>query len=231
MNHHPGKSCMKCACFILMICSSFNSSQTVILPIQALKDYLPTDVLQVNVYQKQTTLVRNYLYTDCETSIRLVMAKQYADPLCFEFLALKSELGPTYPLQINKADLVVFSDTPRLLGCTAFNTSDHRTIRGKIMLLSRGSCQFEEKIWHAQQAGAKGVILMNNVDGPLFKASGSKTRNIKIPSVLMSKQDSLVLMRHAHTLQSFSMKQLPLDKQATYKLLFLGAKVKNLVLV
>lgn len=203
------------------------------IPIQALDDYLPSDLFHVQMYQKTTTLVRNYMQASYEVSLRLTMNDQYRDPRSFEFLGLKSDFGPSYPVQIKHSDVVVFADTPRLIGCTEYNKkTDHPIIQGKVLLLSRGTCQFEDKVWHAQQAGAKAVILMNNVEGGIFRASGSKQRNIKIPSVMLSKRDSLVLMKYAHTLQSFSMTQLlSVDPQASYKMLFLGEKVQNLILI
>eukprot|EP00986_Skeletonema_menzelii_P002423 scaffold652_cov142-Skeletonema_menzelii.AAC.10 len=56
-----------------------------------------------------------------------------------------------------------------------------------IVLIDRGTCVFTVKVNNAQKRGAAGVIVIDNVDGPLFPMQGSDTT--KIPSVLITKKD------------------------------------------
>lgn len=61
-------------------------------------------------------------------------------------------------------------------------------VNGKIALIDRGTCTFVEKVRHAQQAGAKAVIIINNVAGNPIPMGGSDP-NINIPVVMVSLED------------------------------------------
>ena len=63
---------------------------------------------------------------------------------------------------------------------------------GKIALVRRGICTFIEKAKEAQNAGAIGVIIMNNVDDDLINMSGTDD-SIVIPAVMISKTDGDLL--------------------------------------
>ena len=63
-------------------------------------------------------------------------------------------------------------------------------INGKIALIDRGTCFFVDKIRAAQTAGAIGVIMVNNVDGPPIVMGGSgDASDIKIPGVMIARAD------------------------------------------
>ncbi|MDQ7828017.1 MAG: S8 family serine peptidase [Armatimonadota bacterium] len=49
--------------------------------------------------------------------------------------------------------------------CTATDPTPAVSVRGKIALIARGACTFTEKITNAQNAGAVGVLIYNNVAG------------------------------------------------------------------
>ncbi len=59
---------------------------------------------------------------------------------------------------------------------------------GKIALIRRGVCTFIEKVKSAQDAGAIGAIIMNNVDDALINMSGDDD-SIVIPAVMISQAD------------------------------------------
>ncbi|MGB1210242.1 MAG: thrombospondin type 3 repeat-containing protein [Lacinutrix venerupis] len=63
---------------------------------------------------------------------------------------------------------------------------------GKIALIRRGTCTFIEKVKAAQNAGAIGVIIMNNVDEPLINMSGDDN-TITIPAVIISQTDGDII--------------------------------------
>jgi minor extracellular serine protease Vpr len=65
-------------------------------------------------------------------------------------------------------------------------------VRGKIVLMERGEITFTEKVLHAQQHGAKAVIIYNNVKGNF---AGSLQIPIDIPAVSISKKDGLALIK------------------------------------
>ncbi|MEG0188000.1 MAG: T9SS-dependent M36 family metallopeptidase [Algoriella sp.] len=70
-------------------------------------------------------------------------------------------------------------------GCGTFtNTTE---ITDKIAVIYRGDCSFSIKVKNAQNAGAKGAIIVNNVDG-MINMSGDDT-TITIPAIAISKAD------------------------------------------
>ena len=67
-------------------------------------------------------------------------------------------------------------------------------VAGNIAFVRRGSCNFDDKIFHAQEAGAVAVVIANNVEGPLVAAGGDgivedELVDIAVPVLFISKQD------------------------------------------
>jgi hypothetical protein len=90
------------------------------------------------------------------------------------------------------SNIVLVNDgtaTPTL-GCSALTNA--AAISGKIALIRRGSCTFVIKVKAAQDAGAIGVIMMNNIDGQPIPMGGDDP-TITIPSVMISKEDGDIL--------------------------------------
>ena len=98
---------------------------------------------------------------------------------CFPTTAFGPAIG-----SIMTADLVLANDgvAPNSDGCTALNS-----MTGKIALIRRGACTFVTKVKGAQDAGAIGVIVMNNVAGTPV-AMGGTDATITIPSVMVSQE-------------------------------------------
>ena len=59
-------------------------------------------------------------------------------------------------------------------------------VNGKIVLVDRGICTFVQKVANAQAAGAKGVIVANNVEGGALSPLGGVDPSIVIPSMGIS---------------------------------------------
>lgn len=90
-------------------------------------------------------------------------------------------------------DLVLVNDgtaTPSL-GCSP--PTNAASISGKIALIRRGDCTFVIKIKNAQDAGAVGVIMINNIDGQPIPMGGDDP-SITIPSAMISKADGDLLL-------------------------------------
>lgn len=61
---------------------------------------------------------------------------------------------------------------------------------GKIVLIDRGTCYFDAKVFNAQQKGAIGVIVVDNLEENTFSlGQASVGASVKIPSVLIKKLD------------------------------------------
>ena len=84
------------------------------------------------------------------------------------------------------SDLVLADDGTGVTedGCTALNNSTD--IDGKIAVIRRGDCPFVDKVNNAQNAGAIGVIIVNNVAG-LPINQGGEDSGITIPTVMISR--------------------------------------------
>lgn len=76
------------------------------------------------------------------------------------------------------------------LACSAL-TND---LTGKIALIYRGTCQFGTKALQAQNAGAVGVIIVNNSPAaPIPMGAGNDGANVTIPVVMISQADGAAL--------------------------------------
>ncbi len=74
--------------------------------------------------------------------------------------------------------------------CSAI--SNPGAVSGKIAVVDRGTCNFTVKVRNAQDAGAIGVIVVNNVAGPPPGMAGSDA-TITIPSVSIAQTDGAAI--------------------------------------
>ncbi|KAI7874747.1 hypothetical protein K492DRAFT_115955, partial [Lichtheimia hyalospora FSU 10163] len=56
----------------------------------------------------------------------------------------------------------LYQDDERLLGCNPYTEQDKELIKGRVLIVSRGSCTFFSKALWAQDAGATAVVFVNN---------------------------------------------------------------------
>jgi hypothetical protein len=66
-------------------------------------------------------------------------------------------------------------------------------VAGKIVLADRGECAFATKLINAQNAGAIGVIIANNVEAILPPIMGGSAADVTIPAVSISLADGNAL--------------------------------------
>ncbi len=85
----------------------------------------------------------------------------------------------------NLALAVDGSASPSLLCNPVANVSE---VTGRIAVVDRGTCNFTVKVKHAQNAGAIGVVVVNNVPGPPIGMGGTDN-TIVIPSLLITQED------------------------------------------
>ncbi|KAJ8526151.1 hypothetical protein ON010_g15029 [Phytophthora cinnamomi] len=90
---------------------------------------------------------------------------------------------------------------------------DTKQVRGKIVLVARGTCTFAEKALRLQNAGAAGVVVVNskaaysrypNRKYSLADDKRGLGRYVTIPVVLVSREDATQLHRHASLKRLFS---------------------------
>jgi hypothetical protein len=102
----------------------------------------------------------------------------------------EADFGPAVtnpPLTGQVAAVKLQADSPGS-ACTAFNADNAAAVKGKIALLSRGTCGFAVKVKNAQDAGAIGVIVADNAPGAVAGMGGFDP-SITIPAVRVTQAD------------------------------------------
>ncbi|MDC8785711.1 PA domain-containing protein [Roseateles koreensis] len=102
-----------------------------------------------------------------------------------------ASFGPTIASPSSLGSLAVMS-AANPLGCTAFSAADTAAVNGKVAIIDRGTCAFVIKVKNAQNAGAVGVLVADNVDAALSGLGGSDT-SITIPSARITKANGTLL--------------------------------------
>lgn len=86
---------------------------------------------------------------------------------------------------------LVKPDTSNSIGC---NPIPANSMTGKFAMIFRGSCQFSDKALNAQNAGAMGIIIVNNVPGgPVGMAAGTVASSVTIPVLMISQADGAAI--------------------------------------
>lgn len=90
-------------------------------------------------------------------------------------------------------ELVVVNDgtVGDSLGCNALING--AALSGKIAVVYRGSCEFGIKALNAQNAGATGVIVINNAAGTMDMGAGVNGGAVTIPVAMISNTDGAIL--------------------------------------
>jgi subtilisin family serine protease len=97
----------------------------------------------------------------------------------WEYAALPSLFGPAWPDALFTGELVI-TDPPDL--CSEPFSGSYGN---KVALISRGTCDFSDKVYAAQQAGADAVIVFNDEGGEFLMAGGENADLVTIPSVMV----------------------------------------------
>lgn len=107
----------------------------------------------------------------------------------------EADFGPKIdksPLTGQIAAVALQSDSPGS-ACTPFNAANAEAVRRKIALVSRGTCGFTVKVKNAQDAGAIGVIVADNVAAALTGLGGADA-SITIPAVRVTQADGAKIL-------------------------------------
>jgi hypothetical protein len=79
------------------------------------------------------------------------------------------------------------------IGCAPFNVANALAAQGKIALMDRGICGFTVKVKNAQNAGAIGAIIVNNVAGSPPPGLGGSDPTVTIPTIAITQADGALL--------------------------------------
>ncbi|AOW21009.1 PA domain-containing protein [Urechidicola croceus] len=103
-----------------------------------------------------------------------------------EYLATEATFGGVLSTMTGDLTLVAPIDA-----CSAITNA--AAINGNIAVIQRGSCNFDDKVLAAQNAGAVAVIMVNNVSGPPISMGGDDV-NVTIPSLMISNDDGQTII-------------------------------------
>ena len=110
-----------------------------------------------------------------------------------EYVALDSNYGGAQLSSSVTGNLVLVDDgslNPNEGCAPLFNAAQ---VNGNIAVVYRGNCNFTDKVKNAENAGATGVIVINNVGGPPIVMGGTDP-TITIPAVMVSNEDGQLMV-------------------------------------
>ncbi|HSI51309.1 MAG TPA: PA domain-containing protein [Ideonella sp.] len=129
------------------------------------------------------------------TPMLTVKSKKFPD-VAGVYLVGPAEFGPPLSgtaLKGGMARVIDQADGATGLACDPLSSANASLVAGKVALLDRGTCNFSVKVKNAQDAGAIGVIVVNNVaGGPPGSLPGSDD-TVVIPSVMITQADGATL--------------------------------------
>lgn len=110
--------------------------------------------------------------------------------LAGSYLVGTAAFGPALSSPGVSAEVMPLSGTGnQLIGCDPFSALNVAAVSGKIAMIDRGVCAFTVKVKNAQNAGAVGVIIVNNVATSPPPGVGGADPTITIPTVMITQSD------------------------------------------
>jgi hypothetical protein len=111
------------------------------------------------------------------------------------YTALPAQFGGAIPIVPLTTDLVIYDDNAGVEDYDACEAAvNGAAISGKICVIRRGDCLFVDKVQNAQDEGAVGVIMVNNVVGAPPITMGGTQPSITIPAIMVSYTDGEALI-------------------------------------
>ncbi len=131
--------------------------------------------------------MQQYLWTDKDATVGEDWGTIVTHPEGID--ALKSRVAPFGPLQYKDVEglLVRINDGEDSGGAASINDGcepaiNEAALLGNIAVIDRGACSFVTKVLSAQNAGAIGAIIVNNVDDGSPSPMGGSDNTVVIPS-------------------------------------------------
>ena len=126
------------------------------------------------------------------------------------FTAVQAAFGPE--LVTFSGNLVIADDgsSAPTEACNALTSANAAAVNGNIAVIERANCNFTDKVINAQDAGAVGVIMINNVVGPPIVQGGDDAA-VTIPSVMISKEDGALVLAELNAFNVVNVTINPID--------------------
>jgi hypothetical protein len=106
-----------------------------------------------------------------------------------------ASFGPPLSSPGVTGEIMPVVDSPGSVGlaCNPLNAANAAAVNGKFALVDRGTCTFNIKVKNAQDAGAIGVLVADNVAGGPPAGLGGTDATVTIPSVRITLADGTTL--------------------------------------
>ena len=108
------------------------------------------------------------------------------------YVAADAAFGPSVSARAVSGQVVMVVDGTAPTGDACEAITNGAALSNRIAMVDRGTCAFADKVLAAQTAGAKGVIVVNNVSGTPGTMGGSSSA-VTIPAVQVSLEDGALL--------------------------------------
>jgi hypothetical protein len=111
------------------------------------------------------------------------------------YLVGAASFGPPLASPGVTGEIMPVVDSPGNIGlaCNPLNALNAAAVNGKLAVVDRGVCAFNVKVKNAQNAGAIGVIVVDNVAGGPPAGLGGVDATVTIPSVRITLADGAIL--------------------------------------
>jgi subtilisin family serine protease len=145
-------------------------------------------VISVGAVTKYATLIQSTVNVTAPAPVPASLQNLDTGPAQFGPSMVNNHIGPAPYVP---AEAVVAGNVE---GCSPYPAG---SLTGKIALIARGTCEFGFKVLTAQNAGAIGALIYNNVaggDALQAMGGGAVGGQVTIPSVFMRRSDGLALV-------------------------------------
>jgi len=106
-----------------------------------------------------------------------------------------ASFGPAFEtVDLNRQVMPVVEGGNLGLACVPLDAANQRYVKNRIAVVLRGACAFTIKVKNAQDAGAVGVIVVDNVGGGPAPGLGGTDPSITIPAVRVTLNDGVTLL-------------------------------------
>jgi hypothetical protein len=112
-----------------------------------------------------------------------------------DYLVGTATFGPAFAtVDLERQVMPVVEGGNLGLACSPFDAANGRAAKNRIAVVLRGTCTFVTKVKNAQDAGAVGVIVIDNVAGGPPPGLGGTDPTITIPSIRITLADGITLL-------------------------------------
>jgi hypothetical protein len=109
-----------------------------------------------------------------------------------------AEFGPPFPNVLAAPVVSVLDNAGLTTACVPLAPASAAKVAGNTALIDRGGCAFSVKVKNAQLAGAKAVVIADNVAGTPPPELGGEDATITIPAIRVTRDDGAALRTAAN---------------------------------